>query len=128
VMERVPWPRPTVLHAARRLANGGSAYDDRVVRAKLAQGFGRLIRRQGDKGLFVILSSAMPSRLLTAFPPEVTVSRLPLDAALARVRERLFGEGGGEPVAQLDQSVDRDTAVAGGNGGERDGSERGGGH
>ena len=24
VMERVPWPRPTVLHAARRMANGGS--------------------------------------------------------------------------------------------------------
>ena len=113
VMERVPWPRPTVLHAARRLANGGSAYDDRVVRAKLAQGFGRLIRRQGDKGLFVILSSAMPSRLLTAFPPEVMVSRLPLDAALARVAQKLFGEGGGEPVAQLDQALDRDAAVAG---------------
>jgi len=115
VMERVPWPRPTVLHAARRLAGGGSAYDDRVVRAKLAQGFGRLIRRQGDRGLFVILSSAMPSRLLTAFPPEVTVSRLPLDAALARVRRKLFGEGGGEPVAQLDQPLDGDAAVAGGN-------------
>src|SRR4029453_7615482 len=70
VMERVPWPRPTVLHAARRLVNGGSAYDDRVVRARLAQAFGRLIRRQGDRGLFVILSSALPSRLLTGFPPE----------------------------------------------------------
>jgi ATP-dependent DNA helicase DinG len=114
VMERVPWPRPTVLHAARRLANGGSAYDDRVVRAKLAQGFGRLIRRQGDRGLFVILSAALPSRLLTAFPPEVMVSRLPLDAAVARVRAKLFGEGGSEPVAQLDQPVDRDAAVPGG--------------
>jgi ATP-dependent DNA helicase DinG len=91
VMERVPWPRPTVLHAARKLANGGSAYDDRVVRARLAQAFGRLIRRQGDKGLFVILSSALPSRLLTAFPPEVCVSRLPLDAALERVQAKLFG-------------------------------------
>jgi ATP-dependent DNA helicase DinG len=123
VMERVPWPRPTVLHAARRLANGGSAYDDRVVRAKLAQGFGRLIRRQGDKGLFVILSAAMPSRLLTAFPPEVTVSRLPLDAALARVRLKLFGEGGGEPIAQLDQSLDGDAAFLsdGSDGGSGDG-------
>ena len=91
VMERVPWPRPTVLHAARRLANGGSAYDDRVVRARLAQAFGRLIRRQGDQGLFVILSSALPSRLLTAFPPEVAVSRVPLEAALERVRSKLFG-------------------------------------
>ena len=50
VMERVPWPRPTVLHAARRLADGGSAYDDRVVRARLAQAFGRLIRRAGRQG------------------------------------------------------------------------------
>ena len=117
VMERVPWPRPTVLHAARRMAGGGSAYDDRVVRAKLAQGFGRLIRRQGDKGLFVILSSAMPSRLLTAFPPGVTISRLPLEEALARVRAKLVGEGGGEPVAQLDQSPDIDAAFLGGGGG-----------
>ena len=68
VMERVPWPRPTVLHAARRMAGGGSAYDDRVVRARLAQAFGRLIRRQGDCGMFVVLSAALPSRLLKAFP------------------------------------------------------------
>ena len=105
-MERVPWPRPTVLHAARRLAGGGSAYDDRIVRARLAQGFGRLIRRQGDRGTFVILSSAMPSRLLTAFPPEVMVARLPLDLAIARVRRRLGGEGFAEPVAQADETID----------------------
>jgi ATP-dependent DNA helicase DinG len=91
VMERVPWPRPTILHAARRLANGGSAHDDRVVRARLAQAFGRLIRRQGDKGLFVILSSALPSRLLTAFPPEVAVSRVKLDEAVERIGLKLFG-------------------------------------
>jgi len=89
VMERVPWPRPTVLHAARRMAGGGSQYDDRVVRARLAQAFGRLIRRQGDCGLFVILSSAMPSRLLSAFPPGVPIRRVPFDVAIARVEERL---------------------------------------
>ena len=89
VMERVPWPRPTVLHAARRMAGGGSAYDDRVVRARLAQAFGRLIRRQGDNGTFVILSAAMPSRLLRAFPPGVTISRVPLEEAVARVERRL---------------------------------------
>jgi len=98
VMERVPWPRPTVLHAARKLASGGSAYDDRVVRARLAQAFGRLIRRKGDKGLFVILSSALPSRLLTAFPPEVAVSRVTLDVALQRVRAKLFGDISVEPA------------------------------
>jgi ATP-dependent DNA helicase DinG len=89
VMEGVPWPRPTVLHAARRAAGGGSAYDDRVVRARLAQAFGRLIRREGDRGVFVLLSAATPSRLLTAFPPGVAVRRLPLDLALERVRSRL---------------------------------------
>jgi ATP-dependent DNA helicase DinG len=85
VMERVPWPRPTVLHAARRLAGGGSAYDDRVVKARLAQAFGRLIRREGDRGTFVILSAACPSRLLSAFPPGVQVSRVSLEEAVARV-------------------------------------------
>ena len=77
VMERVPWPRPTVLRGA---ADGGwrKRLDDRVVRARLAQAFGRLIRREGDRGMFVMLSSAMPSRLLTAFPG-TTIRRLPLD-------------------------------------------------
>ena len=86
VMERVPWPRPTVLHAARRMQGGGSAYDDTVVRARLAQAFGRLIRRQGDRGTFVILSAAMPSRLLSAFPPAVPIARVPLHEAIIRVQ------------------------------------------
>ncbi|MGI8706421.1 MAG: ATP-dependent DNA helicase [Sphingomicrobium sp.] len=110
VMERVPWPRPTVLHAARRMAGGGSAYDDRVVRARLAQAFGRLIRRTSDCGVFVILSAAMPSRLLRAFPAGVPVSRVPLDQAIERVRTRVtpahkrdsVAERLGEPVANPD--------------------------
>jgi ATP-dependent DNA helicase DinG len=85
VMEGVPWPKPTVLHSARKLANGGSAYDDRIVRARLAQAFGRLIRRADDRGAFVLLSAAMPSRLLSAFPPGVAVTRVPLDEAVTRV-------------------------------------------
>jgi ATP-dependent DNA helicase DinG len=102
VMERVPWPRPTVLHAARKLSGGGSLYDDQMVRARLAQAFGRLIRRQGDRGLLVILSSALPSRLLTAFPPEVAVSRLPLDAAIHRVGQRLSGSS---ESAEMERSI-----------------------
>ena len=89
VMEGVPWPRPTVLHAARRAIGGGTAYDDRVVRARLAQAFGRLIRRADDRGIFVLLSAATPSRLLTAFPPGVPIRRVTLDEAAARIRERL---------------------------------------
>ena len=85
VMEGVPWPKPSVLHAARRLAGGGSAYDDRIVRARLAQAFGRLIRRADDSGAFVLLSAAMPSRLLTAFPAGTPIARVTLDEAVARV-------------------------------------------
>jgi ATP-dependent DNA helicase DinG len=86
VMEGVPWPKPSVLHAARRLAGGGSAYDDRIVRARLAQAFGRLIRRADDRGVFVLLSAAMPSRLLSAFPPGTPVSRITLEEAVLRVQ------------------------------------------
>ncbi len=89
VMEGVPWPKPSVLHAARRLAGGGSAYDDRIVRARLAQAFGRLIRRADDRGAFVMLSAAMPSRLLSAFPAGVGITRVTLDEAVERVRARL---------------------------------------
>ncbi|MDV3458561.1 ATP-dependent DNA helicase [Sphingomonas sp. HF-S4] len=91
VMEGVPWPKPSVLHAARRLAGGGTAYDDRIVRARLAQAFGRLIRRADDRGAFVLLSSATPSRLLDAFPPGTPVRRVALDEAVDRVRLSLAG-------------------------------------
>ncbi|MBM3927482.1 MAG: ATP-dependent DNA helicase [Sphingomonadales bacterium] len=86
VMEGVPWPKPTVLHAARRMAGGGSAYDDRIVRARLAQAFGRLIRRADDSGAFVLLSAAMPSRLLSAFPDGTPIRRITLDEAIDRIR------------------------------------------
>lgn len=88
VLEGVPWPRPTVLHGARRAANGGTAYDDRIIRARLAQAFGRLIRRADDRGVFVILSAAVPSRLLTCFPDGTLVQRTTLDGAIARVVAR----------------------------------------
>jgi ATP-dependent DNA helicase DinG len=86
VMEGVPWPKPTVLHAARRLGGGGSGYDDRLVRARLAQAFGRLIRRADDRGAFVLLSAACPTRLLTAFPDGTPIARVTLDEAVERVR------------------------------------------
>jgi len=85
VMEQVPWPKPSILHRARRLAGGGSAFDDRIIRARLAQAFGRLIRGGGDRGHFVVLSAAFPSRLLSAFPPGTPVTRLTLDQALQRI-------------------------------------------
>ncbi|MFM5906004.1 MAG: ATP-dependent DNA helicase [Novosphingobium sp.] len=91
VMEQVPWPKPSILHRARRAAGGGSAYDDKIIRARLAQAFGRLIRSKDDHGAFVVLSSAFPSRLLSAFPAGTPVTRLTLDEALHRVAARASG-------------------------------------
>ncbi|MEA3262139.1 MAG: ATP-dependent DNA helicase [Pseudomonadota bacterium] len=91
VMEQVPWPKPSILHRARRLAGGGSAYDDQIIRARLAQAFGRLIRSKEDRGHFVVLSSAFPSRLLSAFPAGTPISRVTLDEALQRVGAGVSG-------------------------------------
>ncbi|HTK71326.1 MAG TPA: ATP-dependent DNA helicase, partial [Croceibacterium sp.] len=85
VMEQVPWPKPSILHRARRAANGGSAHDDAIIRARLAQAFGRLIRSKDDRGHFVVLSPAFPSRLLSAFPKGTPIVRCTLDEALQRL-------------------------------------------
>jgi ATP-dependent DNA helicase DinG len=102
IMEQVPWPKPSILHRARRLAGGGSAHDDRIIRARLAQAFGRLIRSRDDRGHFVVLSSAFPSRLLSAFPPGAPVHRLTLDEALQRVAGRVSDDAvSSEPLPAI---------------------------
>ena len=45
VFDRVPWPRPDILHRARKAVFGGVAYDDRITRLRLRQAYGRLVRR-----------------------------------------------------------------------------------
>ena len=85
VFDKLPWPRPTILHKARRV-RFGRAYDDLLTRLRLKQAFGRLIRNQQDKGCFVILESATPTRLLTALPPEAPVKRCGLAEAVADIR------------------------------------------
>ncbi len=89
VFDRVPWPRPDLLHKARKATFGGAAYDDQLTRLKLKQAFGRLVRRADDHGVFVLLDKAMPSRLLTAFPEGVTVERLGLAEVIRRTGEFL---------------------------------------
>jgi ATP-dependent DNA helicase DinG len=86
VLDRVPWATPTILERARREAFGGNAYTDMVVRLKLRQAFGRLIRRAGDRGHFVILDPRLASRFATAFPPGVAITRVGLVDALDMVR------------------------------------------
>ena len=82
VFDRVPWPRPDILHRTRRAQWGGKGYDDMIARLRLKQAYGRLIRRADDRGLFVLLDPMMPSRLNGAFPEGVVVERLGLAQAL----------------------------------------------
>jgi ATP-dependent DNA helicase DinG len=97
VFEKTPWARPDILHRERRihLSDGDpKGYDDRIVRLRLRQAFGRLIRRASDRGVFVLLDRQAPSRLMSAFPAGVVVQRLGLaqvvNATGAFLRTRAF--------------------------------------
>ena len=93
VFDRVPWPRPDILHKARRVRFGGKGYDDAVARGRIAQAFGRLIRRDTDKGCFVMLDAAAPTRLFSSLPPGVALQRLTLVEVIEAVAEFLADAG-----------------------------------
>jgi ATP-dependent DNA helicase DinG len=104
VFEKVPWPRPDILHRERRThLSGGDpkGYDDRAARLRLRQAFGRLIRRAGDRGVFVLLDRRAPTRLLTAFPAGVVVRRVGLAEAVAETAGFLAESTGleGDPAS-----------------------------
>ncbi|HUE46792.1 MAG TPA: ATP-dependent DNA helicase [Aestuariivirgaceae bacterium] len=85
VLDRVPWSQPSIVERARRNVFGGNAYQDMMIRLKLRQAFGRLIRRAGDRGVFIVLDSRLASRFATAFPAAVAVERMGLVEALDAV-------------------------------------------
>ncbi|MEZ5813887.1 MAG: ATP-dependent DNA helicase [Alphaproteobacteria bacterium] len=87
--DRTPWPRPTILHKARREAFGGRPYDEMITRLKLKQAFGRLIRRASDKGVFVMLDPMLPTRLQTAFPKDVEIIKTGLADTITGIKAHL---------------------------------------
>jgi len=89
VFDRVPWPRPDILHKARRERFGGKGFDDSVARARVAQAFGRLIRRENDRGVFVMLDAAAPTRLFASLPEGVAIERVGLVEAIEAVKTHL---------------------------------------
>lgn len=94
VFDRVPWPRRTILHRERRLHLGGGdpqGVDDAHARHKLRQAFGRLVRRADDRGVFVLLDRAAPSRIMAALPDGVVVRRVGLAEAIRETRSLLEG-------------------------------------
>lgn len=94
VFDRVPWPRPDILHKARKAAFGGRRHDDMITRLRLRQAFGRLVRRADDTGVFVLLDPMMPSRLASAFPEGVELRRVGLAEAVRETRAFLSAQPG----------------------------------
>jgi ATP-dependent DNA helicase DinG len=117
--DRVPWPRPDILHKARRARFGQRTYDDALARARISQAFGRLIRRADDRGVFVMLDAAAPTRLFSGLPEGVQLERMGLVEAIEATQAFLgesslprSGEGqpgsagqGGELALQTEPSV-----------------------
>jgi ATP-dependent DNA helicase DinG len=89
VFDRMPWPRSDILFSARAKWQGREAWTERQTRLKLRQAFGRLIRRNNDRGVFVMLDSRLPTRMTTAFPPDVDVQRIGLAEAIAQTKDFL---------------------------------------
>ena len=102
VFDRVPWPRPDLLHQARRARFGRGLYDDSLARARIAQAFGRLIRRADDRGVFVMLDAAAPTRLFASLPEGVRPQRVGLVEALQITEQFLRAEDRG-PGAEAER-------------------------
>jgi ATP-dependent DNA helicase DinG len=100
VFDKVPWPKPTILHKARR-ARFGKGYDDLITRFRLKQAFGRLIRGPEDQGCFVILEGATPTRLLSGLPPDCPVKRAGLAEVIGDIRAFLGPAAIPAPAAPL---------------------------
>ena len=85
IFEKVPWPKPDILLKAR-VNFLGRSYVDQTIRLKLRQAFGRIIRKDEDRGIFVLLQSAVPSELLKAFPSEIEVKKASLEDAIVDIK------------------------------------------
>jgi ATP-dependent DNA helicase DinG len=81
VYDKIPWPRPSILHRARREFFGKRDYDLFLTATRLRQSFGRLVRTGTDKGVFVLLESALPSALYKAFPEGVSIEKMSISEA-----------------------------------------------
>lgn len=84
VFERTPWPKSDLLYKSR-VQHLGKEYTLELIRLKLRQALGRIIRSHDDKGIFIVLDKSFPSSLNYAFPENVTIQKLSLNEALPLV-------------------------------------------
>ncbi|MFL1781290.1 ATP-dependent DNA helicase [Candidatus Hepatincolaceae symbiont of Richtersius coronifer] len=86
IFEKVPWPKPEIL-LKHRVKFMGKQYIDEIVRLKLRQAYGRLIRSEDDFGIFVVLDKATPSEILKAFPAEVAINKINLSSSISLIKD-----------------------------------------
>ncbi|GAC1337494.1 MAG: ATP-dependent DNA helicase [Candidatus Dormibacteria bacterium] len=102
VIAKLPFPVPTDPLVQARGARLGDPFRDHALplaALRLRQGFGRLIRREGDRGAVVLCDPRVSSReygraFLAALPP-TRVARPSLAAAAATVEEFVAGRWSG---------------------------------
>ena len=87
VFDRVPWPRNDILFNARAQWQGRNTWTEYQTKRKLRQAFGRLIRQQNDRGVFVLLDKQFPTRFTTAFPPQVNIIRADLSETIDSIKK-----------------------------------------
>ncbi|MFT6072998.1 MAG: ATP-dependent DNA helicase DinG [Dasania sp.] len=85
VFERVPWQRSDLIYKKRCALFKEHGYDKFLVKQKIKQAFGRLIRTKNDKGCFVLIASRCPSDILTALPPECEIKKLSTNEAVKEI-------------------------------------------
>ena len=77
VLERLPWAVSDILNTTRNTHFTTIKYKEALVRMKLQQAFGRLLRTQNDRGIFVCLQP-IPSIFVSAFPQQTEIIRCSL--------------------------------------------------
>lgn len=86
VLDRMPWTIQSIVHTHRKKAFQDADYQNAIIRTKLQQAFGRLIRTKTDRGVFVILET-VPSRFHSAFPDTVPIVTCTLAQACQHVTD-----------------------------------------
>ncbi len=85
VLERMPWTLRNIVNTARDTHYAPIKYTEALVRMKLQQAFGRLLRTKSDKGVFVCLEN-IPSRFTSAFPKDTKIQTCTLTEACTIIR------------------------------------------
>ncbi|MCL2566621.1 MAG: ATP-dependent DNA helicase [Alphaproteobacteria bacterium] len=85
IFEKIPWPKPDIL-LKNRVEFLGKDYVNKTIRLKLRQAFGRIIRCDEDRGIFVLLQNAVPSEFLKAFPQNIEVKKIPIEETLHTIK------------------------------------------